>query len=238
FPYIASIISISILVGAIANNIFIQAYEALHGDTRIYGEILGGGSLIGVAVAIDVAILIAVYRAKHMWRDRMSRLRPIAMALIIEDLFSLSGNITALSSLILSTRYPYIDALGSMAIASIILAASAYVIYKNIEVLVGRSAPKDVILKILNTLSRFSEIVDIDDLKSYAITPDHIYIVATLGVDPRKSVKDLDELRERIVREIMAIDPRIKRVIVEFSGEPIDDRDRERIYREISYMEE
>ena len=64
------------------------------------------------------------------------------------------------------------------------------------------------------------------------------YIVATLGVDPRKSVKDLDELRERIVREIMAIDPRIKMVIVEFSGEPIDDRDRDRIYREISYMEE
>jgi hypothetical protein len=36
----------------------------------------------------------------------------------------------------------------------------------------------------------------------------------------------------------MTIDPRIKRVIVEFSGEPIDDRDRDRIYREISYMEE
>ncbi|MDT7896117.1 MAG: cation diffusion facilitator family transporter [Desulfurococcales archaeon] len=238
FPYIASIISISILVGAIANNIFIQAYEALQGDTRVYGEILGGSSLIGVAVAIDIAILTAVYRAKHMWRNRMSKLRPIVMALIIEDLFSLSGNLTALSSLILSATYPYIDALGSMAIASIILAASAYVIYKNIEVLVGRSAPKDVMLRVLNTLSRFSEVVDIDDLKSYAITPDHIYIVATLGVDPRKSVKDLDGLRERIVREIMTIDPRIKRVIVEFSGEPIDDRDRDRIYREISYMEE
>ncbi len=238
FPYIASIIAISILVGAIANNIFIQAYEALHRGRVIYGEILGGSSLIGVAVAIDIAMLIAVYRAKHMWRDRMSKLRPITMALIIEDLFSLSGNLVALSSLILSATYPYIDALGSMAVTSIILAASAYVIYRNIEVLVGRSAPKDVMLRVLSTLSRFSEVVDIDDLKSYAITPDHIYIVASLGVDPRKAVKDLENLRERIVKEIMAIDPRIKRVIIEFSGEPIDDRDRERIYREISYMEE
>ncbi|MDT7889441.1 MAG: cation diffusion facilitator family transporter [Desulfurococcales archaeon] len=238
FPYVASIISVSILVGAIANNIFINAYEALHRGVGIYGELLAGSSLIGIAIGIDIAILTAVYRMRQMWRDPGSRLRPIAFALIIEDLFSLSGNATALSSLILSSRYPHIDALGSMIIASVILTASAYVIYKNIEVLVGRSAPKDVMLKVLKTISRFGEVVDIDDLRSYAITPDYIFIVATLGIDPRKSMKELDILRERIISEILTIDPRIKRVVVEFSSEPVDDRDRERIYKEISHIDD
>jgi len=238
FPYVASIISVSILVGAIANNILTRAYEALHGGSPVYGDLLYGGSLLGAAVAIDAAILGAVYRMKHMWKDPSSRLRPIALALIIEDLFSLSGNAAALSALALSGVSYLADVVSSIAITAVILAASAYVIYNNIEVLVGRSAPRDLMLKVLNAISRHREVVDIDDLKSYAITPDHIFIVAALGVDPRKSVRDLDSLREAIVREIMAIDPRIKRVIVEFSGEPFDDRDRERIYREISYMDD
>lgn len=93
-------------------------------------------------------------------------------------------------------------------------------------------------LKVLNRISRISDVVDIDDLKSYVLTPDNIVIMATIGVDPRKSIDALEALRERIIREITSIDPRIKNVIIQFSSEPIDDRDRDKIYREVSSMDE
>lgn len=238
FPYIASIISLSILVGAIANNILIQAYERITSDPEVLGDTHYGSILIGIAIAIDLAILFSVYRMRSAWRGSSSKLRPVFLALIIEDLFSLSGNGAAVASLHISSIYPIADAFTSIAITGIILAASGYVIYNNIEILVGRSAPKDLMIKVLNKLSSYKDIVDIDDLKSYALTPDNIFIIATLGVDPRKKVQDLDTLRENISREILSIDTRIKRVIIEFSGEPVDDRDREKIYREISSMEE
>lgn len=238
FPYIASIISISILVGAIANNILIQAYEDLNADEKIYGEVFGGIYLVGVAIAIDLAILVYVFRMKKIWGDPRSRTRPIFLALIFEDLFSLSGNSVAITSLYIVRINRVVDSIASIIITGIILSASAYVIYRNIEILVGRSAPKDVMLKVLNKISKLSGVVDIDDLKSYVLTPDNIIIITTVGVDPRRSISDLDTLRDKIVSEIVSVDPRIRRVIVEFSSEPIDDRDREKIYREISSMEE
>jgi cobalt-zinc-cadmium efflux system protein len=238
FPYIASIISVSILVGAIANNILTQAYEALHEGGRLYGDVISGAYLVTIAIAIDLAILLYVYRTREIWRNPSSKMRPLFLTLILEDLFSLSGNSVALASLYMIGINSSVDVIASIVIAAIILVASAQVIYRNIEILIGRSAPRDVMLKILNRISKISDVVDIDDLKSYVLTPDNIVIMATIGVDPRKSIGALEALRERIIREITSIDPRIKNVIIQFSSEPIDDRDRDKIYREVSSMDE
>ncbi len=238
FPYIASIISISILVGAIANNILTQAYEALHEGGRLYGDVISGAYLLAIATFMDVGILLFIFMARDAWRNPSSKMRPLFMALILEDLFSFSGNAIALASLYMIGITSIADVIASIVIVAIIIMASAYVIYKNIEILIGRSAPRDVMLKVLNRISRISDVVDIDDLKSYVLTPDNIVIMATIGVDPRKSIDALEALRERIIREITSIDPRIKNVIVQFSSEPIDDRDRDKIYREVSSMDE
>ncbi len=238
FPYIASIISISILVGAIANNILIQVYEDLRAGEKIYGEVLGGIYLVGAAIAIDLSILLYIFRMKKIWEDPRSKARPLFLALILEDLLSLGGNSIAIASLYMLRINRIVDSIASIVITGIILSASAYIIYKNIEILIGRSASRDVMLKVLSKISRLPGVVDIDDLKSYVLAPDNIIIITTIGVDPRRRVSDLDQLRDDIVREIVSVDPRIKRVIVEFSGEPIDDRDRDKIYREISSMEE
>lgn len=238
FPYIASIISISILVGAITNNILIQAYEVLHSGARIYGDVLKGVYLVGVAIVIDLAILLYIYRVRRAWRDPSSKIRPIFLTLLLEDMFSLSGNTVALASLYVVGMNSIADGIASIVIVVIMLVASASIIYRNIEILIGRSAPKDVMLKVLNKISKISDVVDIDDLKSYAMTPDNIIIITTIGVNPRKNMSDLEELREKIAREIMSVDTRIRGVVVEFSSEPVDDRDRDKIYREISSMEE
>jgi len=238
FPYVASIITISVLVGFIANNVLIRANQALAEDGFVGGDVFLGGVLVMVGVVIDVLVLGMVLRVRGGWGGSGSRIKPMTTALIIEDLFSLSGNIVAITSLALTGMYPYMDAIGSIVIAIIIVIAAAYVIYRNIEVLIGTSAPKDIMLRIIKIVTRHREIIDVEDLRSYVITPDHIQIVVTLGVNPRKNAEELDKLKEKIVREIMALDTRIKRVVIEFTSEPYDDKDREKILREINRMEE
>lgn len=132
FPYIASIISISILVGAIANNILTQAYEALHEGGRLYGDVISGAYLLAIATFMDVGILLFIFMARDAWRNPSSKMRPLFMALILEDLFSFSGNAIALASLYMIGITSIADVIASIVIVAIIIMASAYVIYKNI----------------------------------------------------------------------------------------------------------
>lgn len=237
FPLIASTISISILVGAIANNVLLQALTALGEEPTPLGDLFAGSLALYAAIGIDAAILASVITIRGSKGSSLSRIKPLTTALIIEDLLSLSGNAIALTALHFSETMPHVDAVASIAIAGIIVAASGYVVYKNIEILIGRSAPKEIMLRVLEKVSRIKDVIDIDDLKSYAMTPEHYIILISVGVDPKRSAEEMDALKNRIVNEVLSIDPRIRSVVVEFSSEPIDDRDRFELYRQFSSMD-
>ncbi|MCD6278479.1 MAG: cation diffusion facilitator family transporter [Desulfurococcales archaeon] len=206
--YIFGLLSASVIGG------FLFTLSLLEGVNRITTrEVVVSSSsalaLLLTAAAADLAVL-----AWALWKYPAHGENPALKGTVIENLVDTVGNVAALTALL--TLNPLIDAHGAFVISAILLVSSLNLGYKYFNVLIGRSAPKNVVGRAIKIAVSIPYIVDVNDVKSLIIGPNDYLLIMQLEVPPNLSAEDIQKARSELTDKLTRAEPRIKYLIAEF----------------------
>ena len=139
---------------------------------------------------------------------------PASRGTLVENLADTVGGLAALISLV--TGNPRIDGAGALVVSGILLSSSVLLSYRYFEVLVGKSAPKNIVGRAVKIVLSDPRIVDVNDVKSLFIGPDEYLIVLQVEVPETTSVEEIDSMRKELSERIREGLPEVKHVIIEF----------------------
>ena len=232
FAYVASLISSVLLAGSVFYMIVIE------GLLRSFDNIStllwrSYAPLMMIIIFFDLTtLLISIRIYERVSIGGRTLLKP----LILEDLMGITGNMLATISLYIENLM--IDFIFSIIIAVIIVVSSTHVVYENIGVLVGVSAPKELLWKIVRHVISIPEVMDVNDVKSLALEPDEYIVILQIEINPSISLEDVLRVKEEITSIIRRIDPSIKYVIIDIVKPQEPPGTFERILREIKELKE
>ncbi len=206
--YVFGLITSAILGG------FLFAITSISGIQQL--TLLNGVSSSTISVAslttalvLDLAVLSwSLVESKKMPRDPASR------GTLVENLADTVGEFAALTSLI--TSNPQIDGVGALVVSAILLSSSILLSYRYFEVLIGKSAPKNVVGRAVKIVLSDPRIIDVNDVKSLFIGPEEYLIVLRVEVPETTSVEEIDDIRKELNERIREGLPEVKHVIIEF----------------------
>jgi len=232
FAYVASLISSVLLAGSVFYMIVIE------GLLRSFDNIStllwrSYAPLMMIIIFFDLTTLLI--SIKIYGRASIGG-RTLLKPLILEDLMGITGNMLATISLYIENLM--IDFIFSIIIAVIIVVSSTHVVYENIGVLVGVSAPKELLWKIVRHVISIPEVMDVNDVKSLALEPDEYIVILQIEINPSISLEDVLRVKEEITSIIRRIDPSIKYVIIDIVKPQEPPGTFERILREIKELKE
>jgi len=232
FAYVASLISSVLLAGSVFYMIVIE------GLLRSFDNIStllwrSYAPLMMIIIFFDlITLLISIRIYGRVSIGGRTLLKP----LILEDLMGITGNMLATISLYIENLM--IDFIFSIIIAVIIVVSSTHVVYENIGVLVGVSAPRELLWKIVRHVISIPEVMDVNDVKSLALEPDEYIVILQIEINPSISLEDVLRVKEEITSIIRRIDPSIKYVIIDIVKPQEPPGTFERILREIKELKE
>jgi len=232
FAYAASLISSVLLAGSV---FYIIVIEGLLRSFDNISTLLwrSYAPLMMIIIFFDlITLLISLRIYGRVSIGGRTLLKP----LILEDLMGITGNMLATISLYIENLM--IDFIFSIIIAVIIVVSSTHVVYENIGVLVGVSAPKELLWKIVRHVISIPEVMDVNDVKSLALEPDEYIVILQIEINPSISLEDVLRVKEEITSIIRRIDPSIKYVIIDIVKPQEPPGTFERILREIKELKE
>ncbi len=206
--YVFGLIASAILGGFLFAITSISGIQQLIFMNDVSSSTLSVASLT-TALMLDLAVLSwSLIEFRKMPRDPASR------GTLVENLSDAVGEFAALISLV--TNSPWIDGIGALIVSAILLASSALLSYRYFEVLVGKSAPKNVVGRAVKIVLSDPRVIDVNDVKSLFIGPDEYLIVLQIEVPETTSVEEIDTIRKELSERIREGLPEVKHVIIEF----------------------
>lgn len=206
--YVFGLITSAILGGFLFAITSISGIQQLTLLNEVSSSTLSVASLT-TALILDLAVLSwSLVESRKMPRDPASR------GTLVENLADAVGEFAALISLI--TSNPRIDGIGALVVSAILLSSSILLSYRYFEVLVGKSAPKNVVGRAVKIALSEPRIIDVNDVKSLFIGPEEYLIVLQVEVPETTSVEEIDDIRKELNERIREGLPEIKHVIIEF----------------------
>jgi len=206
--YVFGLLSASVIGG------FLFTLSLLEGVRRI----TTGGLVVSSTNALAFLLIAAVADLSVLaWALKnypVHRENPALKGTIVENVVDTVGNAAALTALL--TLNPLIDAYGAFVVSAILLISSINLGYKYFNVLIGRSAPKNVIGRAIKIAVSIPYIVDVNDVKSLIIGPDSYLLIMQLEVPPTLSAEDIQRARDELMEKLTRAEPRIKYLIAEF----------------------
>ncbi len=173
--------------------------------------------LVAASLTLNTSILLdAVKLAKS---ERKSH--PAILATVAENLADLIGDSTALLALLLGN--PLIDGYGAFVVASVIAFSSASLGYKYAVSLIGISAPRNVVGRVIKIALSDPRVIDVNEVKSLIVEPNRYVIFLQLEVDPNIKVSELEDIRSYIEGSVRSTVDGVDRVVIEFT-EPKEPR--------------
>ncbi|MEM1931634.1 MAG: cation diffusion facilitator family transporter [Sulfolobales archaeon] len=174
-------------------------------------------SLVLVALSLSVN-LVVLLDALLKSRDRS---HPALLAVIAENAADVTGDSAVLLALALGN--PLIDGYGAFVVASVIAVSSASLGYRYVVSLIGVSAPRDVVGRVIKVALSDPRVIDVNDVKSLMVEPGKYLVFLQVEVDPNTRVRELEDIRHYIENVVRSTTDRIDKVIIEFTGpkEPV-----------------
>lgn len=209
--YISSLFSSIILGGSIF-------YMIIADNLRIYSSaeihtMASTGNLYWLYMlaltSFDTLTLVLSVKIIRSTKGRAIVLGP----LVLEDFMGISGNLMASASLILSN--PVVDLAFSSIIAFIILAGSVHIGYRSIEALLGHSAPREIVARIVKIALSTPGVMDVNDVKTMLIDPERYLAIVQIEVKEDMMIKEVEEIKEEIIDAIKKNLPEIRYLILD-----------------------
>ncbi|MEO3993514.1 MAG: cation diffusion facilitator family transporter [Desulfurococcaceae archaeon TW002] len=206
--YVFGLIASAILGG------FLFAITSISGIQQLISMEDVSSSTISIASLTTALMLDLIVLSWCLIEFRKMPRDPASRGTVVENLSDAVGEFAALISLI--TSNPLIDGVGALVVSAILLSSSALLSYRYFEVLVGKSAPKNVVGRAVKIVLSDPRIIDVNDVKSLFIGPDEYLIVLQIEVPENTSVEEIDNIRKELSMRIKERLPEVKHVIIEF----------------------
>lgn len=192
-----------LLVGAVE-----QGLERLSNPVM---EVTGLSVLfVALSLALNLVVLAdAVLKSK-------GRSHPALLAVIAENTADVIGDSTVLLALTIGN--PLIDGYGAFMVASVIAVSSASLGYRYVVSLIGISAPRDVVGRVIKVALSEPRVIDVNDVKSIMVEPNKYVIFLQLEVDPNTQVRELEEIRHYVEGVVRSTTDKVDKVVIEFTG--------------------
>lgn len=186
--------------------------------------------LFAIALVLNVYGLFSV--ANAMNRNPTD---PVSTSGYIDAISDTLGSVVALVAMLTGSRF--VDVTGSFAILMVIAISAVTVSHRYFRVLIGRSPPKSVLKKTLESVLSIPEVVDVNVFNALMITEDEYMLVLEVEVGRDMSIDELEKLSARIEDAVKRVEPRFKHVVVEFVRDRGDKTYRS-IMKEVEKLEE
>lgn len=166
--------------------------------------------LVAVSLILNTFILLDVVRLAKSG----SKTHPAILATVAENLADVIDDSTALVALLLGN--PLVDGYGAFVVASVIAFSSASLGYKYAVSLIGISAPRDVVGRVIKVALSDPRVIDVNEVKSLIVEPNKYVVFLQLEVDPSIKVSELNDIRNYIERSVRSSVNSIDRIVIEF----------------------
>ncbi|MEM1815742.1 MAG: cation diffusion facilitator family transporter, partial [Sulfolobales archaeon] len=143
--------------------------------------------LVALSLSVNLVVLVdAVLKSK-------GRSHPALLAVIAENAADVTGDSAVLLALALGN--PLIDGYGAFVVASVIAVSSASLGYRYVVSLIGISAPRDVVGRVIKVALSDPRVIDVNDVKSLMLEPGKYLVFLQVEVDPNTRVRELEDIR-------------------------------------------
>ncbi len=228
--YIAGLLSSILLSGSIVYMIVFESLRTLAQPHTVTGNqywIL----ILSLTLLDATTLAISIKRIRRIGASRSVLLKP----LILEDLMGISGNVLAAAAL--ATGNAVLDVYFALVIATIILASAIHVGYSNIQILIGRSVPRDVIGRIVKIALSMPYIVDVNDVKSMIIDPNEYLVIIQVEIDRDVSLNEIENIKNEFIEIVRRSIPEVKYMILDIVKPREPEKSYERLLREIKRLD-
>ncbi len=169
------------------------------------------------------------------WTYVRERADPSAVAVLLEDAAACLGCIIALVAIMLVdiTGETYWDAIGSLAVGTLLGFVALWLIGRNRALLVGATMPKDARARIREVLRRHDTVEEVVELKSKMIDTETYDVLLTIEFEGERFAERLRDQLEAAYPEIQDLDAFIKHAgtfaddVIQLLGDEIDVIERE-----------
>lgn len=138
---------------------------------------------------------------------------PSTRWVLIENSMDLLGNAAALTSLALLN--PAVDAYASFAIAALLATSSASLAYRSFLVLVGVSAPRNVIGRLIKVAVSHPDVLDVDDVRTMVLEPGKYLAIMRVEFREGTTVDRVEEAKKEIVEAVREVEPGVEYLVIE-----------------------
>jgi len=206
--YVFGLISTAIVGGFLFALSFTQGVNQLMTVNPVSSS-LTSITTLSVAALADIAVLIWAIK-----EYRVSSEDPSVKGTLVENISDAVGDATALMALM--TLNPMFDAYGALTISGILLVSSISLGYKYFNVLIGASAPRNVVGRAIKVAVSLPHVIDVNEVKSLVLGPSEYLIIMQVEIPPNLSAEKIEELRNELRDRLVEAEPLIKYLIVEF----------------------
>ena len=235
FAYLSSTIASVLLAGSVFYMIVVEGFLGVNRIEDPSRVIIWRNYtyLMSIPILMDLSTLLITIR---IYSRTARGGKTLLKTLVLEDLMGISGNLIAITSLYISNAS--IDLYLSIIISLIIVASAIHIVHENTKVLVGVSAPREVLWNIIKNVISISEVVDINDIKSLTLEPGEYIIILQIEVSPDTSFEELMNLKNRITEVVKKIEPGVRYLLIDVVKPQEPSGSFVRIFREIRELKE
>lgn len=182
--------------------------------------------VIGVAAIFETASLVvglrefsAYRREKQFTGSILATIRasknPAIFLTVVEDTADLLGLALAAAGLALShyLGVPELDSIASVLIGGVLVVESILVGVECRGLITGEAARPMVIARIRETITRYPELGELQELRTLQLGPDTILVALRVHFPAAMLVAELEAVGERLERELRVVYPAIKHVV-------------------------
>ncbi len=204
--YALSLIASTLIAG------FLSALAAVAGLKKLAtsSPVIAGNATTALlaATALDSAVLYLGIK-----EYRRGVFDPSTRWVLIENSMDLLGNAAALTSLALLS--PTIDAYASFTIAALLATSSASLTYRSFLVLVGVSAPRNVVGRLIKVAASHPDVVDVDDVRTMVLEPGKYLAIMKVEFREGMTVDEVEKVKREIAEAVKKVEPGVEHLIID-----------------------
>ncbi len=204
--YALSLIASTLIAG------FLSALAAVAGLEKLAtsSPVIAGNATTALLAATALDSLVLYLGIKE---SRRGVFDPSTRWVLIENSMDLLGNAAALTSLALLS--PAIDAYASFTIAALLATSSASLAYRSFLVLVGVSAPRNVVGRLIKVAASHPDVVDVDDVRTMVLEPGKYLAIMKVEFREGMTVDEVEKVKREIAEAVKKVEPGVEHLIID-----------------------
>jgi len=180
---------------------FLESFRALMNQPRIENTSTGVFIML-TSLCIDTIVAFLAAKDSFAFASEKGYKNPLISYIIAENIYDIAGEGIAIASLVLTNTFPLADGIASLILNIVLVSYLIKMIIENLNVLVYRSAPSEIIARAVKIALSNPAVRDVNSVKTFALEPNKYAIFMDVELDPGLSMEDVDQVIDDIKNSI------------------------------------